>query len=526
MFTVVLPSAVAPATQYAGRAPQFAPGQIVEAVVLALLKDGAVRIAIGDLALDVKSEIPLQPGSTLRLAVKGSEHAIKLVPIPGSVRAPTGGAVNAISQDAMRANAVSSREYRPALAGGSASAATPMATQPPDRRPEPLVRIDMAQPAPHGTPASLTSSHERGAARNAAPGSVAAGEALASLVTSAPKQVIPNVADGEGAPVQIALAAGIRGAAARQSGLAPLFSNVEALLAQTTPWPEPLRQAALDLLRLRIPADSPVTSENIRSAFARSGLFLEAQLAVAGESAAPALAPDLKRALLILRETLRSWLGAQKGPSDPPTVHPHRAPDFDATNRQPERPPLGVPPPYRGAPTTAQPAVAATIADWPAPKAAEHLVLLTEGALARQTLLQAASLPERNDAHTESSASRWVLEMPIVSLQGTSIAQCEISRDGRSQAEGDQVPVWRARFSVNVEPIGPVHGQIALLGERAAVTLWAERPEAAEEMRERTALLAQALQDAELDPDIHIRMGAPRRPQSAHAAGRFLDQAS
>lgn len=526
MFTVVLPSAVAPATQYAGRAPQFAPGQIVEAVVLALLKDGAVRIAIGDLALDVKSEVPLQPGSTLRLAVKGTEHAIRLVPIPGSVRSPVAGAADPSSRDALRSTAVSSGEQRPAPTGTLASPAMQAASiHPPlDHRAQPIVRIDVAQPASAGAPASLAVPNGGSIARTAAPMSAALSEWLTSQATSAPAQVVPNSVESGRSPLQTALAASIRAAAAKQSGLAPLFANVEALLAQSASWPEPLRQAALDLLRLRVPADSPITSKDIRSAVARAGLFLEAQLAVAHGSAAPA--PDLKRVLLVLRQALQSWLGAQMDLSHLPAAVAHRAPDAAATARQPERPSLGVPPPYRGAPTTAQPVVAATIADWPAPKAAEHLLVLTEGALARQTLLQAASIPERSETQSEPAAPRWVLEIPIVAAQGTSIAQCEIGRDGRPQDGGDQVPLWRARFSVDVEPIGPVHVQIALLGQRAAVTLWAERTDTAGEMRARTALLTDALQRVELESDIHIRTGAPRAPQSAQPAGRFLDQAS
>ena len=110
---------------------------------------------------------------------------------------------------------------------------------------------------------------------------------------------------------------------------------------------------------------------------------------------------------------------------------------------------------------------------------------------------------------------------------GTSIAQFEISRDGQA-AISDGRAIWRARFSVDVEPMGPVHAQVSLLGNRATVMLWAERPHSAARLREGSARLAEALRQAELEPgDIHCRTGAPTVPrESVPAAGQFLDRAS
>jgi hypothetical protein len=81
------------------------------------------------------------------------------------------------------------------------------------------------------------------------------------------------------------------------------------------------------------------------------------------------------------------------------------------------------------------------------------------------------------------------------------------------------------RFSLNVEPLGPVHALIAVAGERAAVTLWAEREASAARLRAGSGLLADALRGAALAPgDIQFRVGTPAAPPPA--AGRFLDRAS
>jgi hypothetical protein len=187
------------------------------------------------------------------------------------------------------------------------------------------------------------------------------------------------------------------------------------------------------------------------------------------------------------------------------------------------------PPPIGGALPVAQPMMPATLlSNSPVETAMHQLLADTDGAIARQTLLQVASLPDRADAtvaRLDPTAPRWNFEIPFATSQGTAMAQFEISRDGGgSQVEADK-RVWRARFSLDVEPAGPVHALISLSGERTSVRMWAERPATADQLRAGAAQLSQALSKAELKPgDIVIRDGTP--PQSAPArAGHFLDRA-
>jgi hypothetical protein len=110
--------------------------------------------------------------------------------------------------------------------------------------------------------------------------------------------------------------------------------------------------------------------------------------------------------------------------------------------------------------------------------------------------------------------------------QGTAMAQFEISRDGGGGEELEAVKrVWRARFSLDVEPAGPVHALVSLTGDKTSVRMWAERPATAAQLRAGAAQLSHALAKAELTPgDIVVRDGTP--PQSAPApAGHFLDRA-
>ena len=95
-----------------------------------------------------------------------------------------------------------------------------------------------------------------------------------------------------------------------------------------------------------------------------------------------------------------------------------------------------------------------------------------------------------------------------------------------AQQADPQARTWRARFSLDVEPMGPVHALIALSGARASVTLWAERVTTATRLNESAPLLNEALRAAELEPaDFQLRVGAPPAERQA-APGRFMDRAS
>jgi hypothetical protein len=188
------------------------------------------------------------------------------------------------------------------------------------------------------------------------------------------------------------------------------------------------------------------------------------------------------------------------------------------------------PPPISGALPAAQPVMPATlISNSPLDTAMHHLLADTDGAIARQTLLQVASLPDQVDPATgriDSVTPRWNFEIPFLTPQGTAMAQFEISRDGGTASEAEAAKqAWRARFTLDVEPAGPVHALVSLAGERTSVRMWAERPATADQLRAGVSQLSQALSRAELTPgDIVIRDGAPLQLVSAKA-GHFLDRA-
>jgi hypothetical protein len=540
---IVSPTIVTLNPQLGAAVPALKAGDIIEAQVLALLGQDIAKLAIGNTVLEVQTKVPLTPGTTVRLAVKNTPEGIRL-----------------------------------SIVGNPISAPTPASSPSPGTAPASAVAAGRASPA------SPASTNEGLIAQAATPGvTTAAGGTPAAAVPATTVEVSPTAAGTQRAPtpangapdaapapqepaIAPALTMAVQTSAARQNGLAPLFADA-AVAAVSPALPQPVREAVGKLLALQPALAETVSAHDVRQALDRSGLFLEARLSAAasadtaapdghkaasgGAAAAPSAlndfpidevaANDLKGALIVLRNVIRIWLGAQTpeggAPKSPLPQLSNTAPIVPGPDKAADPRALGTPtaagpppPPYRGAPTVAQPVAAPSVTPDMAPRAIAK-VLLTEAdaAIARQTLLQAASLPDRIDpgARADPSGPRWNFEVPFATPQGTAVAQFEIARDGRRASTESSKPVWCARFSFDVEPIGPVHAQIALIGARAAVTLWAERADTSTRLRDQAGELSDALRAAELDPsDVLVRFGAPPRPREAAPSGRFLDRAS
>jgi len=580
------------------------PGTVINAQVQQLLGNDQVRIAIGGQSLDVASQVPLQAGQTLQLAVsQAPDGTINLAVVNQQAGVPA-------SQPA--ASSTASNGTSDAVTLTSAIAATANTTT-------------VSAPQPQLT-------------------------VLQALAVSAVAET----------------------AATQQTSLAPLFANL-GVAASSAGLPALVQQAASAVLAQRTSLDQGLSGTDIKQAFQSSGLFLEASLA---QGSASSGTPDLKAALIVLRQVLTSALtsasdnttaaatlvpsGGQPAtttlsavpasataatlvleqgaggaaqllatPSivitaEPDTTSPSLVPTLasggttasallqaeapeisqavlefsaagsiiapvatpadaaartaassaalnllqEAVQAGPLTSPLAAasasglmfdngqmlsllpavagarlpntdasgfartnvpPPPINGALPAAQPVMAATLASHSPPETAMHVLLAdTDGAIARQTLLQVASLPDQVDPSTgriDPAAQRWNFEIPFLTPQGTAMAQFEISRDGGGTEAEAAKRAWRARFTLDVEPAGPVHALVSLNGDKTSVRMWAERPATADQLRAGVSLLSQALSRAELLPgDIVIRDGAPSQPAAARA-GHFLDRA-
>lgn len=523
------PNAVALNPQQGAAVPAFKAGDIIQAQVLELINDTIAKLGIGNATIEVQTQVPLTVGTTVRLAVKNTADGIQLTLLGNA----GGSSDNAAAETTGRAgNAASDAP--------ATLTATSVAAQ--------------AAVAP-GESADVAAAQLAG---SAAGGTSTAAAVVDPLIAAQAAQAAPP------SPIvaaTAALAAAVQSSAARQNGLAPLLADA-GVAATLRTLPEPVRQATERLLALQPALGETLSADSLKQALSRSGLFLEAHLstarddgaasaAAAGRAAAtPGPGDDIKAALIVLRGVLKTWLATDTGGvgnvgTSPSSATPNPAPTKAA-------PPLDLalplsnadaagkaaadtraaapPPPYRGAPTAAQPAAAPSITPDMTPHDIGKVLLNeTDAALARQTLLQAASLPSHPgaDPRLDQTGPRWNFEVPFMTPQGSAVAQFEIARDGRNAPADGLKPVWRARFSLDLEPIGPVHAQISLVGQRAAVTLCAERPDTSARLRDNAPQLADALRQAELEAgDVLVRAGMPPRPAEKVASGRFLDRAS
>jgi hypothetical protein len=150
---------------------------------------------------------------------------------------------------------------------------------------------------------------------------------------------------------------------------------------------------------------------------------------------------------------------------------------------------------------------------------ARTLSARTESALTQVKILEITAQLQRAEQSTANAQvapePRWTFDLPLQTPFGQAQARFEVSRDSFKARNGAQAVVWRTRFSMDVEPLGPVHAQIALLGKHAWIGLWAERPEAMNLLEQQQAALQNTFSADNVEAEVICCLGSP----PAHAAG-------
>jgi hypothetical protein len=541
--------AATPAASTPGLALQ--PGTVVNAQVLNRLAENLVQIAIAGLTIDVLSEVPLQAGQNLQLAVSQTASGIRLAIAPPDSQAASGAYLDAVTltpnapvaapatspaNPASQINQLTPLE-RAAVAVAAETAVTQQGSQAPlfanlsslaasNSLPPPLQQAVLQVLAQRTSlDPSLDGSDIQSAFQKSgllleaslASGSVSPASGIPDLKAAliVLRQTLVTSLSATESPAPTTPQPAVPGAAAAgASGAAP----AQAETVQRAP---PLAPSApeIDVQEILLPQARPAVVDGaVNAASAGRIVLTEALLATEPRSATTGTVLNL------LQEALQEIPRAAGNTSSATvTLQNGRSEEAIVRTNTP-------PPPFRGSLPSAQAIAAPSIAaNAPLAAAAHHLLENTDAAIARQTLLQVASLPAAGDAagnRVDPAAPRWNFEIPFVTPQGTAMAQFEISRDGGGNETDTAKRVWRARFSLDVEPAGPVHALISLIGERTSVRMWAERPATAAQLRAGAGELSQALSQAELKPgDIVIRDGTPPQVKPARA-GHFLDRAT
>jgi len=583
MSIVVNPSLPVIAAQGATADVVLQAGTVVSARVLQILGNDQVRISIAGQSIDVQSQVPLQAGQTLQLAVSQTDGGIRLAVVNPQSGAALGQAINPAAASLDQVTLAPEAAVRVAAQTGGlppasqltlqealavSTAAQTAATQQTSLAPL-FANLDVAAALP-GLPPQVKQAVEQllatrtSLAPNLSADDVkqafehsgllleahlASGSAPSSAIPDLKaalivlRQVLATALDGAGGaqgatPMQDAklhaattLQAATPALATIEQGAAPIIpgSSRQVPSPALAPLPEagtgvsqtalhdtalPILDEVLDFSAARQIITPATTSADAaaRAAANTAGLSLLQETLQAGPLAVNATGLAFDDGLML--SLLPTVTGTRTQKVDDAA--------FARTNVPP--PPIG------GALPAAQPVMPATlVSNAPRDVALHHLLADTDGAIARQTLLQVASLPDRVDggaARLDQTAARWNFEIPFLTAAGnTAVAQFEISRDGAGHDVEAANRVWRARFSLDVEPAGPVHALISLAGDKTSVRMWAERPATAAQLRAATSQLSQALARADLRPgDIVVRDGAPTQPAPA-PAGHFLDRA-
>lgn len=559
------------------------PGSVITARVLQILGADQARISIGGQSMDVQTQVSLQAGQSLQLAVSQTSDGIRLAVVnqqalPAAANTASDGDIVTLAPAAVHSIAAQAPSIvlvknpltpQEALAVTTATqiAATQQASL------APLFANLGAAGALHNLPPQLQQAMAQLLAQRPNLDSKLTGAAVqqafeksglfleASLASgAAPSASVPdlkaslivlrqvlaatlgNMATAQSAPAAAApllgpqaLPAAVPQAVAadvvlkEQTALLSAMPTADAPVATPLPAAQTVTAASpAQPAAPAIPAEAAGRGAPVQVILTPATPAESAARAAAGSAALTLLQEAVQTNPAVAASTGKTGLGDGLMLSLLPAVTGMRTQKVDDSATAHTNIP---PPPLRGALPAAQPAMPATIvANAPPETTLRHLLADTDAAIARQTLLQVASLPDRGDVSSmrlDPVSPRWSFEVPFAMPQGTAIVQFEISRDGGNDNPTEAAQqVWRARFSLDVEPAGPVHALVSLQGDKTSVRMWAERPATAQQLRDGAIQLNQALVRAELHPgDIVIRDGAPPSQPAPASAGHFLDRA-
>ena len=387
----VLP--VLAAQEAGGIAPELVlqPGSVVNAQVLKVLSADLVRIAIASLSIDVASEIPLQQGQNLQLAVMQTKDGIRLA-VVGQGGDAAADAVT-LSPDALAEAAIN----RPAIVSPK-NVLTPLERVAVSTAAQAAVtEQDSLAPLFANLGAAISSS-------NLPPKLQAAIAQVLAQQTSLDQNLdggdIKTAFQKSGIFLEASLAAGSippSGVPDLKAALIVLRQTLQSALGSnaTTAAPAGAQQAAPPQAAAASLAPSASPHLDVQEILLPQARLPAAEsLALGGQAARNPLAaaldagPSAGATLNLLQEALQELGNPLRVTAPTKDV---RGADMTFHTNTP-------PPPIRGALPAAQPIASPTIApDAPLEATAHHLLDDTDAAIARQTLLQVASLPDRID---------------------------------------------------------------------------------------------------------------------------------
>jgi flagellar hook-length control protein FliK len=287
----------------------------------------------------------------------------------------------------------------------------------------------------------------------------------------------------------------------RQQNPALLLANL-AWIAQrksgVETLPRPVVQAAAHLWHALPEAEALSDPKALEAALAKSGVFLEANLAAHRGPPDPRFASDLKTLMLTLQRTLQSS-GAK-----PSSAH------TDVAGHAPV-------PTARG-PLTSLPAAPATLALLEEPtQQLNELSRQTDGSLARLTTVQISN------SAPDPAVQSMLIDLPVRHEDRAAMLRLKIERDGSSRRQAGGADSWTVEAAVDLGAIGSLHAKVTLIGKRIGVQLRAESPAVVEALSQRADELEAMLAESGLEVDRVVCLHGMPAGDTGVRPARLLD---
>jgi hypothetical protein len=266
----------------------------------------------------------------------------------------------------------------------------------------------------------------------------------------------------------------------RQQNPALLLANL-AWIAQrksgVETLPRPVVQAAAHLWHALPEAEALADPKALEAAIAKSGVFLDANLATPRGPTDPRFASDLKTLMLTLHRALQSY-GAKPSSSAHSDVAGH------------------APVPTARGPLTTLPSAPATLAVLEEPsQQLNELARQTDGSLARLTTVQISN------SAPDPTVQSMLIDLPVRHEDRAAVLRLKIEKDGSRRRDGDGTESWTVEAAVDLGAIGGLHAKVTLIGKRIGVQLRAESPAVVAALSQRSGELEAMLAESGLDVD-------------------------
>ncbi|WP_029057484.1 flagellar hook-length control protein FliK [Stappia stellulata] len=293
--------------------------------------------------------------------------------------------------------------------------------------------------------------------------------------------------------------------AARQDGLAPLYSGLSAVRASpaVATLPQPVAAAMAALFGIRLVADDKLDGARLKRAIATAA---GATASGGGRGGLPALLQDLGEALRVFSRG-GEGIAREGTPPAPPSLSRHPQPQT---------------------PGRASLEMMQALSRGDLSAAALLLLGKSDAALARVRLSGLTSLKVLGDgtAAGDGIAFDRTLDLPFVLGTHTGVINLQIGRDDTPGHDGEGAhPAWRVRFGIETDASGPVEAVVGLDGTRLFATLWAERGETASALSAGISGLHEMLSASGLEVvELRVLPGLPGNPPAE--SGQYVNQVS